>query len=74
MEVEFFLCCVIFLYPKTLKAPKITSYDIEKNGYDTCCIIGGNLGFPPETTCNMEVRLLGLLFCTLDLLVLKTYI
>ena len=47
----------------------MTSYDIEKNGYGTCCIIGGHLRFCPETTCNMEVE--GYYCSVLDILTIK---
>ena len=55
MEVEFF-DVVYFLSSENYLGAKKSSYDIEKNGYGTCCIIGGHLRFFFETTCNMEVR------------------
>ena len=65
------MLCNCFVSENYLSA-KITSYDIEKNGYSSCCIVGGHLGFFPETTCNIKVR--GYYCIVLDLFVLKTYI
>ena len=62
------MLCNLFVSENYLGA-KITFYDIEKNGYGTCCIIGCHLGFFPETTCNMEVR--GYYCPVLDIMTIK---
>ena len=68
MEVEFIILCIFFYLSAKNNFPR----HLEK-WLLYCCIIGGHLGFFPETTCNINVP--GGYYCiVLDLLVLKTYI
>ena len=62
------MLCNFFVLKNYLSSKK----NFLRHGYSTCCIIGGHLGFFPETTCNIKFR--GYYSIVLDLLVLKSYI
>ena len=49
------MLCNFFVSENYLSAKNNFLRHLE-NGYSTCCIIGGHLGFYPETTCNIKVR------------------